>query len=194
MPALRRHRRDPRADHRADPSDHQSDWRIGGDAITATPKEARQIFFYNHCITNKYRVYAEDHQTYIRLFTDLDTIFPADAVEDLAQAIEQARPICKAQRAETWRTKSARTQETYITIRDRPNIGVVIGWGTIYLNVDRTLIEFDEKGITELVQLLTDPPTMEKSYRALSKRYNKYPRKDRKIHDNPGETCEKEDP
>lgn len=143
-----------------------------------SPSQARRTFYDGHCITNQYRVYVDDGRIYIRLFTDWDIEIPADTVEDIIQALGQARPIREAQRAEKYRMRSQRTQETYITIRERPTIGVVIGWGTIYLWIDRILIEFDDKGIDEFVPLLTSPPTTDALYRPalLSRRYNRWGR------------------
>lgn len=133
--------------------------------MKSVPRSEREIFIRSYLLYNRYYVFAIDQKTYIRIPTDLDTEIPADLVEDLIKAFDEARPIRTAQRAEVWRDRTRRTQETYITIRERPRIRVVIGWGTIYLGVDRDLIGFDGPGIDELIQLLTDPPTVKEAYR-----------------------------
>lgn len=133
--------------------------------MVSLPRREREIFFQSNCITDGYRVFAIDQKTYIRLMTDWDTEIPPDLVEDLIKAFDEARPIRMVQRAEVWRDRTRRTQETYITIRERPLIRVVIGWGIIYLGIEDALIGFDGPGIDELIQLLTDPPTVKEAYR-----------------------------
>lgn len=133
--------------------------------MVGLPRREREIFFRTNHIIHGYRVFAIDQKTYIRLMTDWDTEIPPDLVEDLIKAFDEARPIRAAQRAEVWRDRTSRTQETYITIRERPFIRVVIGWGIIYLGIEDALVGFDGPGIDELIQLLTDPPTVKEAYR-----------------------------